>query len=106
MPVVNTDYWKASKQEVPSKKSQLNGYLYPTPTMMIDISTATTNNNSQQRGWMGGILCAQILQNENRVIVFWRRHDLRVLPTCLEPRYEVTLAGRSSLHQRSLGQVV
>jgi len=35
-----------------------------------------------------------------------RQHGLQVLPTCLEPRCEVTLARRSSLHQRKFVQVV
>ena len=61
-------------------------------------------DNKGQQCWMGGMLCAQFLQNQ--IIVFWRQDLLQVLSTCLEPRYEVTPARPSSLHQHSLEQVV
>jgi len=52
------------------------------------------------------MLCTQFLQNQIKAIVFWRQCLLQVLATCREPRYQVTLARPSSLHQRSLEQVV
>jgi len=65
----------------------------------MDQAFSTTRVNSE-------VGCAQFLQNQIQIIVFWRQCLLQVLATCREPRYEVTLARPSSLHQRSLEQVV
>ena len=65
----------------------------------MDQAFSTTRVNSE-------VGCAQFLQNQIQIIVFWWQCLLQVLATCREPRYEVTLARPSSLHQRSLEQVV
>ena len=69
-----------------------------------------TIDNSKGWQWRAFIgRCSDLLQHlDNRTQVNFssRQHGLPVLPTCLEPRYEVTLARRSSLHQRKFVQVV
>jgi len=56
-----------------------------------------------EQGWRVG---AQSFAASRQVNFSSRQCGLQVLPTCLEPRCEVTLARRSLLHQCKFVQVV